>query len=331
MEGEKAQVFDLDQVINEGMQEFTGQESPMEMTDPGATGTQKEEAESQEGGEAGKLEGKEAEKPKAGEGLEAGKPGGEEAGKGQEAAETEKRIQVLEEENRALKKKESDAVAAEAEGRAEADFEKSVYDYAKDRNRKALSAIDDLDPDQFSSNEAYQDRVAEIWAEKDRDITRHLRILDKKGRAAAVSGASSGTETPVDAGKTDAGGDKSSDSWDSVRSAATAAGLSSEDPEFLVFCQQAPMVDGQGNPIDFQAQIDWAIKETREHKRVRTLVREGKVTTAEDLVRHRQEIEQPMGRAAVIQPGGGPGGRKDVPQPVTLNDALDFSAHQRTL
>jgi len=327
MPGEE-KTFDLDQVIQEGMQQFTGQEAVMSLPAEGDAGTQGEEDGKDQRTEDGKETGTQGTEGTQGKEKAADQAGKETGDAGAADAKAQERMSELEEENRALKGEKATAEAAAAREKADADFEKSVEEFSQAENRKALAAIDGLDPDSYETPEKYQEQVAKIWAKKETAVAKHVRVVGSRTEV---------RDQRAEAGKeqrTEDGGQKSEKEqlWAEVGKIAKAEELDPADPDFIVFCRQAPETDPSGKPLDLDAQVKWAINETKEFKRLRKIDQESKGITAEQLAARRQETEQPMVRGASTVPGTGSfGGATEKAQPVSLDDALNFAAQRRTL
>jgi len=221
-----------------------------------------------------------------------------------------------------LRAKDAAARAAE-ENRA---FEDQVREFSREKNQAALQQIDDLDPDDFDDEAAYNARVAEIWADKDVQVATFMRSGSpvRREAPAAPPAKKAGEEGP--AAKKAGEGDDPSATWDDVVAmvADKDPAFDSTDPAFLSFCRQAPQADEAGAPLPFAQQVDWALDQTRQYHQ--KLVR-GKA--AERSTEH-QRRNQPMGRGGTPAAGRATGGDAKA-QPVTLNEAIQGALESRRL
>ncbi len=222
--------------------------------------------------------------------------------------------------------KEAERKKREADTRAEQGkaFADQVREFSKEKNAEALQKIDDLDPDDFDDDAAYNARVAEIWADKDSEVAAFMHAPPAAERP-------SGEEAPAGEGEAPAGGEDAAGAqatWDDVVATAQAQdqGFDTQDPAFISYCRMAPKEGEDGKELPFEDQVAWAVNQTKDyHQR---LVR----GTAAERSEGHQRRNAPMGRGG--SPPGGPAGGtggKGAPQPVSLDDAVSGALESRRL
>ena len=336
---EEQTTLDLDQVMAEGMEEFQGEldEAAKDITAPAPkpeeTSPAKEEKKVKEtekllpATEHPKEEAPAKETPPAKEGeaaAEARFKTHEEAEKGYRHIQAEKTR--LEEEL----KQEREARAADKKAREDAEVKQKAFeeaeaglvDFAADRHEQALTAIEDLDPD----DDEYRKNVARIWAEKDRDIRRYERGHGLMEAPGAIPAAAK-TETPPGTEESTV-----SEQWAYVGTKAKEAGKEagidfSKDEFFTMVCQSAPTKDEKGTPMTFDEQIDWAITKTKNYHSTLIAGKAAEREAADLKAREHQERETPMGRSSSEIPLTG----KDSGKPVSLDDAIESAREERRL
>ena len=209
---------------------------------------------------------------------------------------------------------------AEAKKAQDMKFEKDARAFAKDCNLEALKKIDALDPDAAD----YQDQVAEIQADTYRDISRYER--DKI------------TEEP----KKKPGGDDTKPTHDDdalqtakthIRDVAKEHKIDPDDEYFAMVCNTAPTKDEKGTPMDFDAQIMWAINKTENY---RTSVPGGDATASEQERKDAAAKKATTAQEANLTLGHGsadtPSKEGDkIAAPISISDVLEDVRNERRL
>jgi len=187
--------------------------------------------------------------------------------------------------------------------------DKDFNEFAVDKNEEALKAIEELDPD----DDEYQKDVAKIWAKKDGDIREFIR--EHPGASGTEEGAT--TET-----------DQTTDAQNHVKELAKKADVDPEDEYFKLICQQTPTEDGEGKPMNFDQQIDWAINKTKNYLGLHKQgFQKGLEEAAEDKTKKEQEAALPLGKGAEEKPTV----ETDEVKPVSLDDAVESSLEERRI
>jgi len=187
--------------------------------------------------------------------------------------------------------------------------------YSRDRHKQALVEIDALDPDEFDDQESYQDKVAEIWADKDWDVSQYSR--ENLGAE----------QTPEESGPSKHPGSEdkdpeSGDLWSKVETAAKEHDIDPEDEFFLMTCKNAPG-ELDGKKLTFDDQLDWAIERTKPYFAGK---RQEERNAASDKATGHQKKKAPMARG-----GEAPARKPSEAKPVSVDDALEFAAEKRRL
>jgi len=184
-------------------------------------------------------------------------------------------------------------------------------EFAVERHKESLIAIDALDPD----DEKYQDDVAKIWAKKDRDI-RHFE--HEYNVEPVITGRQMGSEKDTD-----------EVALEHVQAIAQENDIDPNDELFVSYCTQAPTEDEDGVHIDFEKQVDWAVKKTKNYLKLHEKqYQERQKAEAEKTTRKNQEEEIPLGRSTsdIV-----PEKDKEENKQVSLDDALETVAEERRL
>jgi len=203
-----------------------------------------------------------------------------------------------------IKKLRDQIEQSEEEEKRKVDAEKvegDIEEFAIETHEKALTAIDELDPDA----DEYKKEVATIWSKKDRDIRRFEREHAVEMPSVATPSAGAEKETPEEK--------ELQEARDHVKEVAKEAGLDPEDEFFKVKCSEAPKKDDQGKPMKFDEQLTWAINETKKyHSQI-------KAPAADEKSKKKQEEELAMGRAGA----GKVEEKKEEEKTVSLDDAVE--------
>lgn len=198
-----------------------------------------------------------------------------------------------------------------------------VREFSKEQHSAALRKIDDLDPDDFDNDQAYNDKVADIWADKDSAIAAFTQR--PPAPAEAPPGAEAGAGEQPAGGDAAAGGQTTT--WDDVVATAQAKdpAFDTQDPAFISYCRMAPREGEGGQELPFEDQVAWAVKQTKDyHQR---LVRGAAADRSED----HQRRNAPMGRGGSPPAAPGAPGSRGAPQPVSLDDAVSGALESRRL
>lgn len=203
--------------------------------------------------------------------------------------------------------------------------DQTFMDYATERREKALTEIDDLDPE----NPDYRKQAAHIWAQVDADIRRKdIELQSARTVAKQKSPAESHTRTPVNEhpdGKYDP-----EQGREHIRNVISEAGLAKNDPMFWAFASHAPSVDENGTALDLDGQIAWAIDQTNKYRSV--VIDEH--NRKQDQAANRKGLEhaektQSLGRSTALDHAGHK--KRESPARVSVDDAVEFSLEQRRL
>lgn len=194
-------------------------------------------------------------------------------------------------------------------------------------NKKALAEINKLDADA----EGYDDKVSEIWAQKDLAI---LNFQPTQGLPATPAPAAPAIPAPAavkdeERGTRDESATPAADPnkviLDRVAELATAEGIDPTDEFFKMACQTTPANNESGKPISIDDQIRHAIGRTQTY-----LTAQGRAigASADEQRRRQQAADLPLGE-------GNDGTRlpSSAAAPVarSLNDALEKVAEERRL
>jgi hypothetical protein len=229
----------------------------------------------------------------------------------------------LEMELRAAREKNTAIEQTEAEKTWLAAFEEDVSTYAKEANRKALKAIDELDPDA----EDYQGQVAEIQARVYGDIRRYER--EKENKKPKPGGALSGERGESGKGASD---EVLRIAQAHVRDVAEKNQINPDDEYFRMVCTTAPTVDEKGLPMDFDTQILWAVHKTKTYQAELqgahgTQGEQGRQNAANRKAAATQEENLAMGRSTPQQRRS----EMETARPVSLDDAIESALESRRL
>jgi len=193
--------------------------------------------------------------------------------------------------------------------------------FIKTENAKALAAINKLDADTAD----YDEKVADIWADKDMAIT---GFIDQRA-VPAVPAAPAAAAPAAAAAVTPAAAPAASDPavqmvLDRASELATAEGLDPKDEFFQLACLNTPDRDADGNPLPLDAQIGMAINRTKTY-----LTAQGRTiaSNAEENLRIRQAADLPLGESAASRSAAA----EKPAVPMSLNAALDRVAEERRL
>ncbi len=246
-------------------------------------------------------------------------------------AHAQAKLTQLAQENAQLKKDQEARRKADAETRAKEQaaareqFTTQKYEEAM----AALAELDEYDPD-------YKTAAAKVWADCHSAINNYTPEIPAGSATDAASPAGEPSSAPAgnpsdSAGLSDGPGVPEAISEavdpDEIRNrisgrmadqGVTDAEFTLEDPVFFGFASKAPAVDETGASIPFEAQVDWAIEQTRTHYQ----------RTKSRLL---QQAGQPMGRAGSGASAGSSGGADNAPRRMTLNSAIERAQTRRTL
>jgi len=219
-----------------------------------------------------------------------------------EKTRAEQKARELEDKLQALTRAEQ---AKEARGKAEDAF----VEFAAERRRKALDAIDALDEEEPE----YRKQVARLLAEADRDI----HGFDWRQFEATP------VETPAEAPVNEVG------QREMVETMALDAGLNHEADlaMFRMVAGRTPEIDEQGRPMNFENQVHWAINETKallQSQRERFMERQKQQASEQNA--RTLAAEAPMGRSAAV-----PTVQDKTVVPRSLDDAVQRAMDSRRL
>ncbi|MDD4339214.1 MAG: hypothetical protein PHV00_05990 [Syntrophales bacterium] len=235
---------------------------------------------------------------------------------------SDQRALALEEELRRIKADEQLAQAREAE-------ERSFTDFAQARNEQALKEIDEIDPD----DPDYRKKAAAAWASANRDIRFWQSNPAERRTQAAPPAVPPAAAPPAAAPPAPAppADPLSAPAKEAARAVVnerlSAAGIPPDDRLFWLIAQHAPTTDPQGQPIDFEQQIAWALAETKTYRD--TLLAapgDAAAAEAERKAREAQERDLPLGRSAATPPAA-----ETPTRPVSMTDAITFAQERRRL
>ncbi len=196
--------------------------------------------------------------------------------------------------------------------------EEAFLTFAEEREKQALDAIDELDPDE----DDYQARIARINAEKARDI-RNWQPEQQQGEPPAPPPAQSAAPPATEDEATAA-----------ISQAMEKAGIDPEDPVFWTLAEKVPTKREDGTPMTFEDRIHWTVQRTQNtyaaHDRRK---QEETEQQAREKGLRNQEETQPLGRTGTgpTETPGGKAGAEKPPKPVTLDDAISSALESRRL
>ena len=236
------------------------------------------------------------------------------------------KITHISQENARLKKELEERERAEADTRAQeaaAAREKQVAD-RYEKAMAALQELDEYDPD-------YKAKAAKVWAECHRDVATvsAASIADQtvtptvspSGEASAPVDDPSGgivpPEGPSEGEPVDPAEIRSRISSRMKDQQVAPTEFDLDDPVFFGFASKAPTHDDSGAPLPFEAQVDWAIAQTRSHYQ----------RTKQRIL---QTTGQPLGRGSTgsARPAGEP---PPEARRVTLNSSVENALNRRKL
>ena len=219
----------------------------------------------------------------------------------------------LEQEMKKLQSELDTLKTAQAREEKLAEIDQKVEEYAVERHKESLTEIDALDPD----DKEYQDKVAIIWAKKDRDIRKFEREH------------STDLPVPEPAKKEEKEEDPEKDALKLVKTTAKDNEIDPDDPLFMAFCSQAPIENEDGTHIPFKEQIEWAVQKTKNYlARHEKRYQDQQKEDAEKASKEHQKKEMPLGRSATdIEVEK----KEDKLKPVSLDDAIESAANERRL
>ncbi|MFH1952575.1 MAG: hypothetical protein ABIL06_13260 [Pseudomonadota bacterium] len=309
MEATEETTFDLDVIMKEGMDRFNEKLKVAAEDDPITLSKDPKEdpLEKTKGAELTKHTEQELEVKKEPESKKQLRfKSHDDAEKGYRHLQSEKTR--VEEKNKELQSRLKVIKEAESRTKAEQEVDTKYLDYSATRHKSALKSIDDLDPD----DDAYTDKVARIWAEKDKDV----RAFDRANKYEPVEE----TSTVVDQEEA------TRQALDIVKSKAEESGLNPEDQYFKMICERTPTTDDSGRQMSFDDQVKWAITQTKnyhaeQHERFQEQIK----AEADKKNKEFAAREQPMGRS------GGAKTTLSAPVIVSLNDALESAMEFRRL
>lgn len=230
-------------------------------------------------------------------------------------AEQEKKI--IETELAALKFKDIERMQTEAT----VETDKTFLEYAITRHEDALAAIDLLDPD----DKEYRKKAAEIWAAKDADIY-------KKGRELApIISPESRISPVVEPGPAVFQEEEVVQTRKTINEFIIKEGLKENDPVFWSYATDTPDKDENGNAIELEDQIKWALKQTNNYRA--SILEEGEALR---IAKANEKGEKEKLRLVPMGVGSGktiPGGKgeAELVKPISMSDAIDFAMEQRRL
>lgn len=196
---------------------------------------------------------------------------------------------------------------------AAAKMRAEVVSFGTAKNKEALAAIAQLDPDDAQ----YNDRVAEIWATTNQAISEHQAGLQPPAQPEAPPPAPATVAPPPAAPAIEA---PAAPDYTAERlyidGQCQAAGFAESDPVFRHYAQESAKLLTEGQQVSFQEQVTWAIAQTTKYK-----------ATQRDQVL--QEVSMPLGQGGRLPVGGPAGGDPGPARPLTMSDALDSAMESR--
>ncbi len=192
-----------------------------------------------------------------------------------------------------------------------AEKDKASREFAAERQKETLAAINDLDHE----DPDYDEKIAKTWAENNVDIinfAQNPQLAVQESQPAEEPGGDRQVETPPrDQGPSN------EEIQAYVSQCVNDAGISEEQmPVFQGFVTQTTGVNDDGSEATIGQQVQWAIDQTKKHY-------------ADVKAQVRAEMEQPMTRQGQ---GRGPGGGAKEPEGiVTLEDAMASAREQRRI
>lgn len=248
------------------------------------------------------------------------------------------KLTKLAQENAELKRQQD----AQAAARVQAEQSQARDRFYEERFTKAAEAVADLD--EFDQD--YKAQVAKVWADCHRDVAGFQPPSSPQESSPAASSTATGDPEPGEMspgpGFADEEGINPSptareginpsptgenpapavDAVSRITSRMAEVGVSPEefdvnDPVFYGFAVKAPTNAADGSPLTFEAQVDWAVAQTRNHythKKSQIL----------------QTAAQPMGRAGAVASRSAGGGAAETTKQ-TLNGAMESTLARRVL
>ena len=304
-----------EQEEEEAQGEAAGLKAEEEEEAPGS----KLKAEEEEEAPGSKLKAEEEEKPKT------RFTSHEEAEKGYKSVLGEKTR--LEQKNKDLQDKLEKIESEEAARAADEELGKTVKERSKELHKVALDTIDSLDPEDFEDNAAYQDRIAEVWAEKDSEFIRLMIPQIQTPGPEETGGSKPKAEGPEETGDSTP---NVNEAWETAKKIAADQGIDSGDNYFLLVSQQAPETDDAGEAMSFEDQVNWAVEETKAyHAKTEDLIRERDKSAAKKKNLEYQQTHEHLGRSTATEAGQSAG--RPVKKSVSLNDAVIHARESRRL
>lgn len=177
--------------------------------------------------------------------------------------ELESKYATLEQETESLRSKEKrEALEAEQEVKENDAFKQ----FATERNEKLIKDMEDLDPD----SDDYHKNVASLQSDVAVDL-RGFKYVPEPGSAPPEESDIPTSQPATTAGPITQSQDTSTiddqpasgDALKYANSVASSLGVNPDDEVYISYAQKAPVSDSQGNPLDFDAQVKWAVDQTR--------------------------------------------------------------------
>ena len=358
--------FDLNQVMDEGMERFQGElneaalentpagETPdksggdedtppsgeTETTPPAEEAKKPEDENAPSGEETPPKEGQGADAPREPE-AEAEPPKEKPPATPQPVDEkTLFELRRIRKENEQLRKDLAQSRRVEAERIARADRDDKLLDFMADEHEKAQEEIDKLDPE----DPGYRKAVSRIQAGTALAVERWKRDNPVKVKPETPSGekakpedenAPSGEETPPKEGQgadadrePEAGADTLDQTWETAKAIARESKIDPEDEYFRMACIHAPSQDKHGQPLSLEDQVAWAVQATKNYitKQERQFKAQQEKAAKKKSDDHQAE-NLPLGRTPATRTEPKP---EDAP-PVTLDSAVDSALEERRL
>lgn len=204
-------------------------------------------------------------------------------------------------------------------------FDQKLTDYSRRRHAQALKDINALDPEQPD----YEDQVADIWAQKDVDVTRWQRdnmpVVEK---TVSLPDTSQSEDTAASSQTSDSGS-QDVDPWAYAYSEAEKAGIDKDDPVFIHWCHQVPAKDENGNVRSLEDRVQQVINETNAYhdKKHQQFLDEQK-RKAKQVSEGHQRASQPIGASAAAPKDKG---STSPPKRLSIDDALTKVASERRI
>jgi len=304
--------IDLDAAMTEGLERFQGEledEATREATEP-ADGPRRQEGPSEETAQA-KDENTEAPEEEDASQTKT-KPlrfkTHEAAEEGFRHLQGEKTR--LELELKAYKEQKAAKQTEESVRQMAADAAQKFKDFSLERNKKFQKDLEELDPD----DDGYEDRVAELWTDRDSDIYVYQQeLLNNQARPAPQPDTGQVQEE-----------DGASDLIAYLEAQAQEAGIDPADKHFQLVCKNTPAQDAQGNPIPYEDQVKEAIDKTLQyHAEFRDRQRE----SAQARGSQAQEEDIPLGSSTPESPHTD----RRPQKPMSLGDAVSAALDEQRI